>query len=192
MYKLHQETNDARVLFKDLPEQQREILTFLRKGQITLSQDVDTRAIKLVDKKQLRRVGQLLLRARGWSLFLDPEIRQRLRISEDQYNRLSDVFAECSEACEECVKQGREQQTPKIEMFNKVNELRRDAFERMVTLLTPSQQSLLDQFLGPRPAFHPDELKLEMRLEISSAKAKQPRQEKQTSVSERPRSKDVQ
>lgn len=106
--------------------------------------------------EQERRLREIETQARGAQALLDPDIQERLGLSEDQKGQLRTLLDAVRAEAQELMRQAKAQRNP--QSAEKVAGMRRDALTRATAILTESQNQSFRDLLGA-----PFELKLAPR-----------------------------
>ncbi|MCG8653883.1 MAG: hypothetical protein MI861_28850 [Pirellulales bacterium] len=138
----------------------------MRRWQTDLSEDIDQQTLSLLRPEQNKRLTQLRLWAMGAEILLDPQLRLRLRISDQQLKQLQKAFLERDRACKEYLAEASKEQLRHDEIKAKINDIKGDAWSKMRALFTPTQKQVLREVLGREPAFKPSELQLRLSWKV--------------------------
>jgi len=134
-------------------------LAKVHEGLNEVSLRYQQRATAVITPAQLRRLQEVKVQARGVQIFLDRTIREKLKITPEQFDSVLKCVQDCERSCAEWAARARQGKIQSAEAVKKVRELRRRARDQAFAVLEPDQRSVLERMLGPKPPFEPDELR---------------------------------
>ncbi len=105
---------------------------------------------RVLSPQQLKRLKQILLQQWGITVLEHPEIRQALKLSAEQAERLTTIHVEHRK---EILKETMEGKIPRDAGYNEYNRMVRILSDRIRSALSAEQQQILDDLLGAPYAF---------------------------------------
>jgi hypothetical protein len=136
---MNQQRQAAREAMLDLPREERD-----RKALVdSAAAEKEIRA--LLEPQQLVRLKQILLQQRGTRAWGDEEVVRALKLSHDQRVELATIREEYDTKRRDLQKIENKQEQQK-----KADALRQSIDERLLAVLTPTQQEKWDELIGPK------------------------------------------
>lgn len=114
---------------------------------------------------QLTRLEQLRLQTRAVWAFFERPVHERLALDQEFLATAKSIIQASETECQQLAAQVRTSQLSVKEVIPRVDQIRREAFLRVVALLTPEQRREFYCLLGEKPAFDP--MKLRFRLVLN-------------------------
>lgn len=137
------------------PQVQQELnLTDEQKDQLqkvgeTVMEDVrkamEKKVAEILTPEQLKRVKQIELQQRGVMVLADPEVAAELGLTEDQKSQLNQIQEDARKQMREAWQSG---QGGGGNMWQKIQEMRRENEKKAMEVLTPEQKTKLAEMMG--------------------------------------------
>lgn len=113
---------------------------------------------------QLTRLDQLRLQARAVWAFFERPVQERLALDQEFLASAKGIIQASETECQQLAAKVRTSQLSVKEVIPRVDQIRREAFVRVVALLTPEQRREFCCLLGEKPAFDPMNLRFRLVL----------------------------
>ena len=141
---------------RDLNEEERRAkFQEIREKGRKLAQEADKKIAKILTEKQNKRLGEIMFQARGLIALADKELAGKLKISEDQQQKVKDLF-EAQRGMQRELYSGlrdlpREERTKKFEELRKKGEdLRKETETAVLGVLSAEQKEAFEKMKGEK------------------------------------------
>jgi Spy/CpxP family protein refolding chaperone len=100
---------------------------------------------EILKPEQVKRFRQIQLQQSGIAAFASPRVQEGLKLTDDQKSKLSEISQESGQAMREAFQ---EAQTDREGAMKKIGELRRQATEKALGILTDEQKTTWKEMTG--------------------------------------------
>ncbi len=137
MTKFREDHKDDFAKARDLSQEERQKMM---KG---LNEETDKAIGKVLDDKQMKRLRQIGLQQQGTFAFQNPEIQSKLKLKDDQKEKIKTISEESGQKMRDLFQGGFNEETQK-----KMAELRKDWMEKINGVLTAEQKKTWKEMTG--------------------------------------------
>jgi Spy/CpxP family protein refolding chaperone len=112
-----------------------------------MTEETNKLAASVLKPDQLKRFKQIELQQRSFQAFIDPEIQKTLKLSDDQKDKIKTLADDASKETRELFQNARGGGNTQ-DVGNKMRALRKDAMDRVSSLLTAGQKKAWRDLTG--------------------------------------------
>jgi len=149
---------EKRPNFREMSEEERnEFIAKMRKRQVERSIEIREQLEEVLLPAQMERLEQIVLQAQGAVALENPDVREALKITEDQISKLNEARQSIQTTMREKMQQ-LFQSSDRDGMREAFGKLRSEAEQKLFEVLTEDQRSQLEKMKGepfdlPAPGF---------------------------------------
>lgn len=142
---------DEFAALRDLPQEER----FKKARALSKTTTDEVKQALAFTPEQSKRFDQINLQQRGYQAFADPEMQDKLKLSDEQKSKIREIGASTRERSEEIRKSFQEDREGAMK---KMNELRKENLDKALAVLTDHQKKTWKDLTG-----EPIEVRFERR-----------------------------
>jgi hypothetical protein len=112
-----------------------------------VTEETDKAMLGVLKPDQQKRLGQIELQARGSEAFADPEVQKKLGLSDQQKDQIKTISDDAAKELQSLFKNAKDIGDFQ-EAFQKMKDLRKDADDRVASVLNDAQKSRWKEMIG--------------------------------------------
>ncbi len=145
LQKIREKQKEAFAKLRDLSQEERQ--EKFQEFSKTATAETNRIAAAILKPEQLKRFKQIELQQRGYQAFTDPEIQKTLKVTDDQKDKLKTITEDTAKETRELF-QSAQGGGNFQEVGKKMQALRKEALERVTSVLTADQKKAWKEMTG--------------------------------------------